>query len=49
MERAKIRPNMVFWKDLQALVGREVKDVEGVAAYIETLRRKAGQVPVDKL
>lgn len=40
-ERMRIKPNLVFWKELRRLVGREVKDIEGLASYIETLKRKA--------
>ena len=43
LEKAKIKPNLRFWKDLQSLVGKEVKDIEGLASYIETLKRK-GQI-----
>jgi len=41
LEKAKIKPTLRFWKDLQSLVGKEVKDIEGLASYIETLKRKA--------
>jgi 2,5-diamino-6-(ribosylamino)-4(3H)-pyrimidinone 5'-phosphate reductase len=41
LEKVKIKPNLRFWKDLQSLVGKEVKDIEGLASYIETLKRKA--------
>jgi 2,5-diamino-6-(ribosylamino)-4(3H)-pyrimidinone 5'-phosphate reductase len=41
LEKAKTKPNLRFWKDLQSLVGKEVKDIEGLASYIETLKRKA--------
>jgi 2,5-diamino-6-(ribosylamino)-4(3H)-pyrimidinone 5'-phosphate reductase len=41
LEKAKIKPNLRFWKDLQSLVGKEVKDIEGLASYIENLKRKA--------
>jgi 5S rRNA maturation endonuclease (ribonuclease M5) len=40
-ERMRIKPNLVFWNALRRLVGREVKDIEGLASYIETLKRKA--------
>ena len=39
-ERMRIKPNLVFWRELRRLVGREVKDIEGLASYIETLKRK---------
>jgi 5S rRNA maturation endonuclease (ribonuclease M5) len=36
LERMKITPNLFFWRRLAALVGRDVKDIEGLATYIET-------------
>ncbi len=41
LERARIRPNLKFWNELQGLVGKEVKDIEGLTSYIETLKKKA--------
>ncbi len=46
LEKSKIKPNVTFWNELLGLVGREVKDIEGLAAYIETLRKKLGQAPL---
>jgi 2,5-diamino-6-(ribosylamino)-4(3H)-pyrimidinone 5'-phosphate reductase len=40
LENARIKPNLLFWRELSALVSREVKDIEGLAAYMETLKRK---------
>ncbi len=40
LERARIKPNIRFWRELLALVGREVKDVEGLTTYMETLKSK---------
>jgi 5S rRNA maturation endonuclease (ribonuclease M5) len=40
LETAKIVPNTIFWRELFSLVGKEVKDVESLAAYLETLRKK---------
>jgi 2,5-diamino-6-(ribosylamino)-4(3H)-pyrimidinone 5'-phosphate reductase len=40
LEQEGITPNTNFWAQLLALVGREVKDVEGLASYMETLKRK---------
>ena len=40
LEELKITPNLVFWRMLLGLVGREVKDIEGLASYIETLTKK---------
>jgi len=40
LERKRITPNTVFWHGLFSLVGKEVKDVEGLASYMETLKSK---------
>lgn len=40
LERAGIRPNLHFWNGLLELVHRDVKDIEGLASYMETLRIK---------
>jgi len=42
LERAKIKPNVKFWRELSALLGKEVQCVESLTAYIETLRAKIG-------
>lgn len=41
LENLRIKPNITFWRALSTLVGKEVKDIEGLTAYIETLRKKA--------
>jgi len=41
LEKTKIKPNLTFWNELHSLVGRDVKDLEGLPAYLETLRKKA--------
>jgi 2,5-diamino-6-(ribosylamino)-4(3H)-pyrimidinone 5'-phosphate reductase len=43
LEGIKIAPNLLFWKMLLGLVGRDVKDIEGLAAYLETLRNRSGK------
>lgn len=43
LEKAKITPNTTFWDGLKRLVGRELKDIEGLAAYMQTLKRKIGE------
>lgn len=43
LERMRIRPNSFFWRELRGLVGREVKDIEGLATYIDTLKKKTGE------
>ena len=40
LENAKTKINITFWSRLLALVGTEVKDIEGLATYMETLKRK---------
>ena len=42
LEKMKITPNIHFWKQLLGLVGHNVKDIEGLATYLETLRKKLG-------
>ena len=41
LERAKIKVNMRFWQDLQALVGRTVACIESLPSYLKTLQEKA--------
>jgi 5S rRNA maturation endonuclease (ribonuclease M5) len=43
LEGMKITPNLVFWKMLLGLVGRDVKDIEGLAAYLETLKNRSAK------
>jgi 5S rRNA maturation endonuclease (ribonuclease M5) len=43
LEGMKITPNLLFWRMLLGLVGRDVKDVEGLAAYLETLKNRSGK------
>jgi 2,5-diamino-6-(ribosylamino)-4(3H)-pyrimidinone 5'-phosphate reductase len=44
-EKARIKPSLTFWNELIRFVGRDVKDVEGLASYIQTLKRKVGEMP----
>jgi len=39
-ERSKIKSNLRYWKKLKRLVGREVKDIEGLATYLATLKER---------
>ena len=39
-EKIRIRPNLVFWNELLRFAGRELKDIEGLATYMETLKKK---------
>jgi 5S rRNA maturation endonuclease (ribonuclease M5) len=43
LERMKITPNLLFWRRLLGLVGRDVKDVEGLATYLETLKNRSAK------
>ena len=44
LEKAKIKINIKFWRELFALIGKEVKDIESLTSYMETLKRKIGVV-----
>ena len=41
LEGLKIIPNLLFWRRLSGLVGRDVKDIEGLATFLETLKNKS--------
>jgi 5S rRNA maturation endonuclease (ribonuclease M5) len=41
LEGMKIVPNLLFWRMFLGLVGHDVKDIEGLASYLETLKNKA--------
>jgi len=40
LEKTRIKPNLNFWNELHSLVGHDVKDLEGLPAYLETLKKK---------
>jgi 5S rRNA maturation endonuclease (ribonuclease M5) len=42
IEKLGIKANMYYWLKLSSLVGKEVKDVEGLAKYMKTLKSKTG-------
>jgi len=44
LEKTGTHPNIEFWSQLLQLVWREVKDIEGLATYIGTLKRKINGV-----
>ena len=46
LEKVQVKLDLTFWSQLLALVGREVKDIEGLDAYLVTLRKKTGQAPL---
>jgi 5S rRNA maturation endonuclease (ribonuclease M5) len=43
-EKARMKPNLTFWNELHRLVGKDVKDIEGLASYMDTLKRKIGEL-----
>jgi 5S rRNA maturation endonuclease (ribonuclease M5) len=42
IEKMGIKANMHYWLRLSSLVGKEIKDVEGLAKYMKTLKSKIG-------
>jgi len=40
LETMRVKTNKAYWEELQMLIGRDVKDIEGIPAYITTLSRK---------
>lgn len=40
LERMKIKPNIKFWHQLETLLGKEIQCVEGLTAYMQTLKIK---------
>ncbi len=47
LQRRGKRVNILFWKRVKKLVGRYVKDVEGLPSYLVKLRRLSGKTPPD--
>jgi len=45
LESVKIKANTNYWKELKALVGRDVKDIEGLPTYLQTLNKKLQENP----
>ena len=42
LETMRIKANLLFWNELLNLVGHDLKDIEGLPTYMETLRKKCG-------
>jgi 2,5-diamino-6-(ribosylamino)-4(3H)-pyrimidinone 5'-phosphate reductase len=40
LEKTKIKVNLTFWLNLSNILSKEVKDIEGLASYMETLKSK---------
>jgi 5S rRNA maturation endonuclease (ribonuclease M5) len=45
LETVKIKANTNYWKELRALAGRDVKDIEGLPTYLQTLNKKLQEKP----
>ncbi|MEM2912896.1 MAG: toprim domain-containing protein [Candidatus Bathyarchaeia archaeon] len=43
LERIGVKINLSFWRELLSLVERDLKDIEGLVTYLETLERKSGK------
>ena len=42
LEQTTTKPNTFFWQELQSLISRDVKDIEGLLPYLHTLKKKSG-------
>jgi len=42
LERMRVKPNLFFWNALLSIVGHDLKDIEGLPTYMETLSKKCG-------
>jgi len=40
LQELRIKPNILFWNRLLKLTGRDIKDIEGLATYLETLKKR---------
>jgi 5S rRNA maturation endonuclease (ribonuclease M5) len=40
LDKTEIKVNLTFWLSLSSIVSKEVKDIEGLASYMETLKSK---------
>jgi 2,5-diamino-6-(ribosylamino)-4(3H)-pyrimidinone 5'-phosphate reductase len=40
LEKTETKTNLTFWISLSSIIGKEVKDIEGLASYMETLKSK---------
>ncbi|MEM1566181.1 MAG: toprim domain-containing protein [Candidatus Bathyarchaeia archaeon] len=41
VEKAGLKVNLYYWLKLSNLTGREIKDIEGLAKYLKTLKAKS--------
>ncbi len=42
LERTKVKPNTFFWQQLRDIIGHDVKDVEGMLPYLQTVKKRIG-------
>ncbi len=42
LEERRINVDINFWNKLRALVGHDIKDVEGLPTYLKTLKKRIG-------
>jgi 5S rRNA maturation endonuclease (ribonuclease M5) len=42
LENTNVKANTFFWRELRSLLGRDLKDIEGILSYMQTLRKKTG-------
>lgn len=43
LEKMRVKANLFFWNELLKLLGHDLKDIEGLPTYLETLRKKCGE------
>jgi 2,5-diamino-6-(ribosylamino)-4(3H)-pyrimidinone 5'-phosphate reductase len=43
LESGRVKADLTFWRELLRFAGRELKDVEGLTAYLQTLKEKLGE------
>jgi 5S rRNA maturation endonuclease (ribonuclease M5) len=43
LESVRIKADLSFWVELRRFTGKEVKDIEGLFAYMQTLKKKLGE------
>ena len=42
LEQTNVKPNNFFWRKLRNLMSHDVKDIEGMFHYLQTLKKKSG-------
>jgi 5S rRNA maturation endonuclease (ribonuclease M5) len=40
LEKAKVKPDLTFWNQLHRFAGKDLKDIEGLATYLENMKKK---------